>query len=100
HARKDSISKTHNEQPDPAVDLRLAVRVDLVDAHGGERLTEADAPQQSRAPGGAEREYEGDGSQKERAVEVAARSGMNTAQRGRLSRRGGQWSGGGGDRGR
>jgi hypothetical protein len=62
------ISETHDEQADPTENLRMAVRVDLVQPHGSEPLRRGDTQQQVRSPDRPQRQRNRDARKEERPI--------------------------------
>ena len=67
-SREGLVGKAHHEQADPAEDLSMPVRVDLVQSRGGEGPGQADSQQQPGAPHGPQAEHDRDAGLEERAI--------------------------------
>ncbi len=62
HGREHLQREAHDEQPHPAIDLRLTVRIDVLDGDAGEPAGDAHLPEQPHAPRGPHGEDGRDGS--------------------------------------
>jgi hypothetical protein len=74
-SREGLVGEAHDEQAHPAVDLGVAVGVDVVEACAFELPGDADLPQQPRTPGGAGGEDQDDARDEEPAVDGVGQRG-------------------------
>ena len=60
--RECLIGKTHDKQPNPSKDLRVAVCIDVEDRNGGETTLQSDRKEKQRTPYGTSRQRRGNAS--------------------------------------